>query len=1090
MLCRGRVSMFAADPVLAAVGLHRPADARRRQRLLPAQDVAAGDAAPSSCAADVSDVAHESFEGALVVKTLGREAEETERFAARADRLRGRQRRRRADPRRVRAGHRGAADARHPRRARRRHRPGRLPGRSRSATSCRSPTCSRCWRSRSGPSAGCSPSCRAPSSAGDRVSGRARRHGAWSTATRGCAPLDGGPDADTRARRPSTSTGSTTPYVDRGRRARHRLRRRHARRRAPGPPWPSSARPGRASRRWPGCWCGSSTPRDGTVLVTASTCATSPRRRSPRPSPTCRSRRSSSTTPSGATSPSAWTTGRAVGDDEVCGGAAPGAGRRLRRGPARRASTPGWGSAAPACPAASASASPSPGPWCAGRGCSCSTTPPAPSTPPSSGRSSPGCGRPRHRRDGITVVVVAYRRSTIALADQVVHVEHGRVVDRGTHADAGGAATRRTAPSSRPTPATPPTERRGRGTTVSAATTRATTAAGGRCRVPASPPPPSAGGVGHRCAAACSCRRRSLVGHLGHARCSPRCPPSDASSCRSACSRPSTPAIVARPGGPATARVVLLVAVAAVAVLVTAVCAYVVNVRLFRATEAGLATLRTRAFRRIHDLSTLTQNTERRGALVSRVTSDVDTISTFVQFGGLILFISLRPDRRGDRADVVYSWWLALLVWAASCRCSSACARCRGCCRPLRPGPRERRRHAGAVSRVRRRRRHHPRLRAPSAAPSAASTPASRSTAATPPGRVSSPPASSPPARSSPAWPSRAVVGVGALVRRGRRLDHRRAARLPVPRAAVHPAGADRHRDAQRAAERPRRLATGDRRARHPRRRRRPRRRAGCQADPAGPVDGARSRASPTPTPDGPPRAARRSTWRSRAQARVAVVGETGSGKTTLAKLLTRLQDPAVGRVLLNGVDLRDVPFASLRRRVVARAAGGLPVRRVAAGEHPPAPGPAATDDDVDLVVTELGLQPWVRRVCRTAWTPGSGSAASRCRPGSGSSWRWPGPTSPTPTCSCSTRPPRPSTPPPRCGCSAPWTASPAGRTSVAIAHRLSTAEAADLVVVVDAGRVVETGHPRRAGPRRAARTPACTPAGWPSAAASPMEAS
>ncbi len=30
-------------------------------------------------------------------------------------------------------------------------------------------------------------------------------------------------------------------------------------------------------------------------------------------------------------------------------------------------------------------------------------------------------------------MVVAYRRSTIALADQVVHVEHGRVVDRGTH---------------------------------------------------------------------------------------------------------------------------------------------------------------------------------------------------------------------------------------------------------------------------------------------------------------------------------------------------------------------------------------------------------------------------------------------------------------------------------------------------------------------------------------------------------------------------------------------------------------------------------------------------------------------------------
>ena len=40
-------------------------------------------------------------------------------------------------------------------------------------------------------------------------------------------------------------------------------------------------------------------------------------------------------------------------------------------------------------------------------------------------------------------------------------------------------------------------------------------------------------------------------------------------------------------------------------------------------------------------------------------------------------------------------------------------------------------------------------------------------------------------------------------------------------------------------------------------------------------------------------------------QTKVAVVGETGSGKTTLAKLLTRLQDPGAGRVLLDGVDLR-----------------------------------------------------------------------------------------------------------------------------------------------------------------------------------------
>ena len=50
---------------------------------------------------------------------------------------------------------------------------------------------------------------------------------------------------------------------------------------------------------------------------------------------------------------------------------------------------------------------------------------------------------------------------------------------------------------------------------------------------------------------------------------------------------------------------------------------------------------------------------------------------------------------------------------------------------------------------------------------------------------------------------------------------------------------------------------------------------------------------------------------------RLAVVGETGSGKTTLAKLLTRLMDPTAGTVRLDGVDLREVPFDSLRARVV-----------------------------------------------------------------------------------------------------------------------------------------------------------------------------
>jgi ATP-binding cassette, subfamily B, bacterial len=49
---------------------------------------------------------------------------------------------------------------------------------------------------------------------------------------------------------------------------------------------------------------------------------------------------------------------------------------------------------------------------------------------------------------------------------------------------------------------------------------------------------------------------------------------------------------------------------------------------------------------------------------------------------------------------------------------------------------------------------------------------------------------------------------------------------------------------------------------------------------------------------------------------RIALVGENGAGKTTLTKLLARLYDPTEGRILLDGVDLRDYDLASLRREI------------------------------------------------------------------------------------------------------------------------------------------------------------------------------
>ncbi len=117
-------------------------------------------------------------------------------------------------------------------------------------------------------------------------------------------------------------------------------------------------------------------------------------------------------------------------------------------------------------------------------------------------------------------------------------------------------------------------------------------------------------------------------------------------------------------GGPDTGVVVRYVGLALVGVVVTACSAYFVNVRLFRTSESGLATLRLKAFRHIHDLAMLTQNTERRGSLVSRVTSDVDTISMFVQFGGLMLLVNIAQITLATVLMVIYSPILGLVVWA------------------------------------------------------------------------------------------------------------------------------------------------------------------------------------------------------------------------------------------------------------------------------------------------------------------------------------------------------------------------------------------------------------------------------------------
>ncbi len=111
-----------------------------------------------------------------------------------------------------------------------------------------------------------------------------------------------------------------------------------------------------------------------------------------------------------------------------------------------------------------------------------------------------------------------------------------------------------------------------------------------------------------------------------------------------------------------TSKVWLYVVAAVVVIILTAICAFAMKYRLFRASENGLMQLRVNAFRHVHDLSMLTQNTERRGSLVSRVTSDVDQVSQFLQFTGIMIIVSLGQMVVATVVMAYYSWQLTIVV--------------------------------------------------------------------------------------------------------------------------------------------------------------------------------------------------------------------------------------------------------------------------------------------------------------------------------------------------------------------------------------------------------------------------------------------
>jgi ATP-binding cassette subfamily B protein len=88
---------------------------------------------------------------------------------------------------------------------------------------------------------------------------------------------------------------------------------------------------------------------------------------------------------------------------------------------------------------------------------------------------------------------------------------------------------------------------------------------------------------------------------------------------------------------------------------------------------------------------------------------------------------------------------------------------------------------------------------------------------------------------------------------------------------------------------------------------------------------------------------------------RIALVGPTGAGKSTLAKLIARFYDPVEGTVRVGGVDLRDATLRSLRERIVVVPQEGF----LFAGtlrDNVRVGKPEATDKEVDDALRALGL--------------------------------------------------------------------------------------------------------------------------------------
>ncbi|MEU5989352.1 ABC transporter ATP-binding protein [Spirillospora sp. NPDC047418] len=509
---------------------------------------------------------------------------------------------------------------------------------------------------------------------------------------------------------------------------------------------------------------------------------------------------------------------------------------------------------------------------------------------------------------------------------------------------------------------------------------------------------------------------------------------------------------IGREGGPDIAFIRTAVLLCAAAVLVTAVCAYLMNVRLYKTSEGGLAALRVKAFRHVHDLSMLTQSGERRGALVSRVTGDVDQISQFMQSGGLMFIVSIGQLVVASVLMLVYSWQLALLVWVAFLPLAFALRRFQAILSRAYMLVRERMGDllaavgesvvgAPVIRAYASEERTGRRVDETVDAHRDAQTRAQAMVALT-----------FPVSELVAALATAAVVIAGTLLGIAGDLSAGKLiAFLFLVTLFVSPmqTATEVFNQAQNAIAGWRRVLgvldtvpdvadPGD---------------AGA-APPRGPIE-VRFESVGFAYPGGP-QVLHDVNVGIAPRSRVAVVGQTGSGKTTFAKLLTRLMDPVSGRILVDGVPLAGIRFSSLRERIVMVPQDGF-LFDATLGDNIRYGRPDASDEDLALALTELGLADWLDGLPQGLATP-VGQRGESLSAGERQLVALARAYIADPDLLVLDEATSAVDPATEVRIQRALDGVTRGRTAIAIAHRLSTAEAADEVIVFEAGRVVQRG--------------------------------